>query len=278
MKRAWLIKPTLLIVFIAITYLPTFVWMWERWFAQESYYGHGILVPLVSLYIVWQRRNLLRRVRLDGENSGLIILAFGLFIHIICALLKIYFLSGFSFVFVIYGMVLFFLGKEIAGNLFFPIFFLLAMIPLPLVLIGNLTVKLKLFAAQCATFALNRVGFPSILEGNIIRMPNSYTVVGAPCSGLRSLISLLTLGVLFALSLKVSYCKKCLLFLSALPLAMATNILRIIILSMVNDLYGEKAALGFIHDFSGFLVFALAFLGLFTVSRMLEAKRNKDEK
>ena len=262
-------------VLLLLAYIPTFIWMWDRWFAKESYYGHGILIPIISLYIVWQRRELLKKAKISSGMSGLIFIAVGLFIHIICMLLKVYFISGFSLILVIYGLILFFFGKEMTKRLIFPIFFLLAMVPLPLVLIGNLTVKLKLFAAQCATFTLNRIGFPSILDGSIIRMPNSSTTVGAPCSGLRSLISLLTLGLIFSFFMKVSYFKKGLLLLSAMPIAMATNILRIIILAIVNDLYGGKVAMGFFHDFSGFLVFAIAFLGLFAVGRMVETKRNE---
>ena len=199
-----------------------------------------------------------------------------LLVHIVCALLKIYFVSGFSFVFVLYGLILFFFGKEMIKNLIFPIFFLLAMVPLPLVLIGNLTVKLKLFAAKCATFTLNRIGFPSVLDGSMIRMPNSYTTVGAPCSGLRSLIALLTLGLIFSFFTKISYLKKGLILLATVPIAIVTNVIRIVMLSIVNDLYGEEVAMGFFHDFSGFLVFALAFIGFFVIGRKIEGRKDEE--
>jgi len=149
------------------------------------------------------------------------------------------------------------------------------MVPLPLVVVGNLTVKLKLFAAQCSTFLLNRIGFPSRLDGSTILMPTSFTVVEAPCSGLRSLISLLTLGLLFAYALKGSYVRKGLLLLSSVPIAMATNICRIIIIAVVNDLYGEKAAMGWFHDFSGFLVFGVAFVLLLGASNLLQKETGK---
>ena len=196
----------------------------------------------------------------------------GLLTHIICAVLKVYFISGFSLILVIYGLVLYFFGREVARTLNFPILFLLTMVPLPLVVVSNLTVKLKLFAAECATFILNHIGFPSVRDGSVIRMPNSFIAVEAPCSGLRSLISLLTLGLLFAYMLKASFFKKAILLLSAVPFAVATNMLRIIMLATVNDLYGEKAAMGFFHDFSGFFVFALAFIGLLWVYKVLEPK------
>ena len=226
------------LILLLVVYFPTLKTMFERWVAPESYYGHGFLIPIVSLFVVWQRRDILRKTGMSSEPMGLWIIAAGLLIHIVCAALKVYFVSGFSFVFVIYGLVLFFFGRKMARNLIFPIFFLLAMVPLPLVVVGNLTVKLKLFAAQCSTFLLNRIGFPSRLDGSTILMPTSFTVVEAPCSGLRSLISLLTLGLLFAYALKGSYVRKGLLLLSSVPIAMATNICRIIIIAVVNG-YGD---------------------------------------
>jgi len=258
---------------VLISYIPTFRWMVDRWLAPESYYGHGFLIPFVSGYVLWQRRELLKRTELSSDWLGLILVVSGLLVHLGCALFRVYFLSGFSFIFVLFGLILYFLGRRIAKSVLFPVFFLVAMVPLPLVLIGNLTVKLKLFAAEWSTVILNKIGFPSIREGSIIRMPNSYIAVEAPCSGLRSLIALLTLGLLFAYAAKNSFLKKGLLFISAVPIALAGNMLRIIMLATVNDLYGEEVAMGFFHDFLGFFVFAFAFAGLWGVSRVLERER-----
>lgn len=271
-KQKTIIKFGSCLTLLLITYIPMFKWMVERWMAAESYYGHGFLIPIVSLYIVWQRKELLKKAKLSSEISGLIMIIIGVLVNLICASLRVYFISGFTFVFVLYSLILFFFGKEIARNLIFPVFFLIAMIPLPLVLIGNLTVKLKLFVAQTATFVLNRIGFPCIRDGSIIRMPHSYIAVEAPCSGLRSLIALLTLGLLFAYALKVSYIKKTLLFLSSIPIALACNVMRITMLGIANDLYGEKIALGFFHDLSGYIMFGVAFVGLFSISKALEGR------
>jgi exosortase len=271
-KLRAVIKFASCMIFLLVAYIPTFAWMWDRWMAPESYYGHGLLIPIISLYFVWQRRQALKKSKISSETSGLLLVVAGLLIHIVCALLKIYFISGFSFVFVLYGLILFLFGKQVARNLVFPVFFLAAMIPLPLVLIGNLTVKLKLLVAQVATLVLNKIGFPAVRDGSFIRMPNSYIAIEAPCSGLRSLIALLTLGLLFAFAMNVSKLKKAVLFLSSVPIAMAANLMRIILLATVNDLYGEKVAMGFFHDFSGFLLFGVAFTGLFIVSRALDTK------
>lgn len=261
---------------LLIAYLPTLKWMADRWLAKESYYGHGFLIPFISLYVIWQRRDAIKKASISSEFSGLWIAVLAIIVHIICSTLRVYFISGFSLVFVIYGLILFFFGREMMRQLVFPVFFLLTMVPLPLVLISNLTVKLKLFAAQCATFILNHIGFPSIRDGSIIRMPHSYIAVEAPCSGLRSLIALLTLGLLFAFAMKTSYLKKAIVLLSAVPIAIAANMLRIIMIATVNDLYGEKIAMGFFHDFTGFLVFVFAFAGLWMVVRAIDPAKDEE--
>jgi len=273
MKRNVIIKFAMLLILAIIAYIPTIQWMVDRWFASESYYGHGFLIPVVSLYFAWQRKKAIQEAKLSQEMIGLAIVAVGLLVHILSAALKIYFISGFSFVFVLYGLTLFSFGKDVTRNLVFPIFFLLAMIPLPLVLIGNLTVKLKLFVAEAAALVLNRIGFPCVRDGSIIRMPTSQVFVEAPCSGLRSLISLVTLGLIFSYALKVSYLKKSILFLSSIPIAIVTNLIRILMLAIINDLYGQKIAMGYFHDFSGFLMFGIAFALLYGVSRMLERSK-----
>lgn len=260
------------IALLLVAYIPTIAWMLDRWIEKESYYGHGFLIPLVSLAIIWQRRGLLANIKKSPDLTGMWIVTAALLVHIAAAALKVYFISGFSFVVVIYGLVIFFFGKETARNLTFPIWFLLAMIPLPLVWISGLTVQLKLFATHISTFLLNKMGFPSVCQGNIIIMPNSRILIEAPCSGLRSLISLLTLGMIFAYAMKGPLWKKSTLFLSSVPIAMTTNIVRILLLSTVNDLYGERIAMGFVHDASGFVVFGLAFAMLYGVGNILKGK------
>ena len=249
------------VALMLIAYVPAIRWMVDRWSASESYYSHGFLIPLVSLFIVWQRRETLKNIEITSSPVGIWIIAFGLLINIISAALRVYFVSGFSLVLVLYGLVLFFFGKKMARSLTFPIFFLFMMIPLPLALIGTLTVKLKLFVAQISTVILNIIGFPSIRDGSFIRMPKSFVAVEAPCSGLRSLVSLITMGFLFSYAMKVSYVKKAILLLSSIPIAIMANVARVVLVAAVNDLYGEKFAMGIFHDFTGYLLFVLHLSG-----------------
>ncbi len=272
-KMNSVIKFSSCMLLLLVAYLPTIAWMIDRWSAKESYYSHGFLIPAISLFVIWQRRSILSKIKIANNIAGIWIVAACLFIHIISAALRIYFLSGFSLVFAIYGLALFFFGREMSRKLIFPIFFLLVMIPLPLVIIGNLTVKLKLLATQLSVFVLNHIGFRCIQDGSVIRMPSSFIEVAAPCSGLRSIISLVTLGLLFAYAVKTSFLKKSVLFLSSIPIAIATNVMRITLVAAVNDLYGGKVAMGAFHDFTGFLVFAVAFIGLFGVSQALGVRK-----
>ncbi len=277
MKKINLSKLAAALALTLIVYIPTINWMVDRWFAKESYYSHGILIPLISLFIIWQRRDALKKIKVSGSFMGLWIIAISLLVHIICAALRIYFLSGFSLVFAIYGLVLFTFGKDMVRKLIFPLSFLLLMVPLPLVIIGNLTVRLKLFAAQLSTIVLNSIGFRCILDGSVIRMQSSFVEVAAPCSGLRSIISLVTLGLLFAYVMKTSFFKKSILFLSSIPIAIATNVMRITLVAIVNDLYGEKVAMGAFHDFTGYMVFVVAFLGLYGVAQIMGARESGED-
>ena len=169
------------------------------------------------------------------------------------------------------GLVLHFFGKRVLNHVFFPIIFLAFMIPLPIVTIANISFKLKIFAAQFATVILNdHLRIPCFQDGSIIRLQHSQVIVDDVCSGLRSLISLTALGSIFAYWIKGGIFKKAIVFLSTIPIAVITNALRIVFLSTVSEIWGAQYATGFIHDLSGFIVFAGAFVLLFSVVKLLE--------
>lgn len=256
---------------LSVVYLPTLVWMVGRWHLPESEYGHGFFIPLVVLFFIFQKRSSIMNAKAETSFAGFWLLLAMLSVHMFAMVLRISFLSGFTMVIAIYALTLFTFGKEITRQVLFPILFLTLMIPLPLVVIGNAMVKLKLVAANSAVFILNHIGFPSLLDGSVIRMPGSHVEVAAPCSGIRSLIALSTLGIVFAYALKASRLKKFMLCVFSVPIALVTNVMRVVALAVVNDLYGEKVAMGFFHDLSGFLVFGLAFVILLAISKSMEA-------
>lgn len=270
MKKEELIKLTLLSGMLIVAYIPTFIWMADRWNSKDSYYNHGILVPFISLFIVWLKREKLSKVSLVPVNAGWIPFGAGIIIHAISALLRVYFTSGFSLLLTIPGLVLLFFGKKFLKELLFPILFLVSMMPLPLVTIANISFRLKIFAAQISTAALNGMGISAIREGSVIKTMHAYLMVEDPCSGIRSLIALISLGALMAYFSNTSKIKKTILFLSAVPIAIGSNIIRIITLALASEMYGSKFATGTFHDVMGILVFVFAFLGLSLVGKALE--------
>ena len=209
-------------------------------------------------------------MKIKPDSLGWLFLIPGIVVHLISALWRIYFTSGFSLIFVLAGMALLFFGRAFLRQILFPLLFLLFMIPLPLVVIANISFKLKIFAAAIATFMINKLGIPAIREGSIIKTMHSYLVVEDPCSGIRSLIALIALGALMTYLSNLSWVKKIILFSSAIPIAVGTNIIRIVALTMVSEIYGTKYAMGFFHDAMGILVFVLAFMGLSLVQKLLE--------
>ena len=254
-----------------LTYTPTLIWMWDRWFARDSYYSHGILIPFVVGYLIWQERESLKKIKLKESRWAIPLIILGILIHILSALFRIYFTSGYSMIIVLIGLILYFYGSAVLSKIWFPVCFLVFMIPFPEVVITNISFRMKIFAAQIATYILNyHMRIPAIREGSLIKMRNAYVMVDDVCSGLRSLISLTALGSIFAFWLKGPVWKKIILFLSTIPIAIITNVCRIIFLSTVSEVWGPQYAEGFVHDASGFLVFGLAFVLLFSVARLIE--------
>ena len=270
MKKQNLMKLSISLLLIIIAYLPTILWMIDRWSAKDTYYSHGFLVPFISVFLIWLKKDKLLSLKVKPDSRGWFFLAPGILIHLISAFWRIYFTSGFSLILVFAGMVLLFFGRAFLRHILFPLLFLLFMIPLPLVAIANISFKLKIFAAAIATFIVNKVGLPAIREGSIIKTVHSYLVVEDPCSGIRSLIALIALGALMTYLSNLSRVKKIILFSSTIPIAVGTNIIRIVALTMVSEIYGTKYAMGFFHDAMGILVFVLAFAGLSLVQKLLE--------
>lgn len=255
-------------VFI-LAYIPTFFWMWDRWFERDSYYSHGPLVPLVTGYFIWQMKDELSQMDKKESKWGMSLIIVGVVIYLLAALLRIYFISAFSMFIVLLGLVLHFYGEEIFKKISFPLAFLVFMIPLPSAVIIKISFHMKLFAAQIATVLLNDMRIPAIREGSIIKMRSTQVVVDDVCSGLRSLISLTALGSIFAYSMKSAMWKRVLLFLATIPIAIITNVIRVLLLSSVSEIWGPEYAKG-IHDFSGFLIFGVAFLLLLAVKNLIE--------
>jgi exosortase len=263
-------KPAIITALLLIIYSPTIWWMVDRWNAKDSYYSHGFLVPVVSLYVLWLKREKIFSIKPKPMGSGLWLLAAGLLIHMLSAFFRVYFTSAFSSLLVISGIILYFYGKEMFKECLFAIIFLVFMIPLPLVAIVGITFKMKIFAAYWANKIVNALGVRAVLDGSVIKMRHTHVIVEDVCSGLRSLISLLALGTIIAYLSKLCRWKKTIVFLAAGVMAIVANVVRIVFMALTSEIYGAKFTEGFLHTLSGLLVFVVAFVGLMIVVKELE--------
>lgn len=255
---------------LIITYVPTLAWMKIRWFASDSYYSHGILIPFVVGYLIWSKRDALSKITPVRHSLGIPLILTGLTIHVISSVLRVYFTSGFSMLITLTGIILHFYGLAFLKAIAFPMFFLVFMVPLPEVVIVNISFRMKMFAAAVSAEAIKGLGIRTIREGSVIRMPHAYVVVDDVCSGLRSLISLTALGSIFAYFFKGPLWKRIVLFLTTIPIAIITNACRVTFLAFVAEIWGREAASGFVHDASGFGIFIIAFILLTAMAKLLE--------
>jgi len=264
------VKSAIITALLLLIYSPTIWWMIDRWNAKDSYYSHGFLVPVVSLYVLWLKRDKLFSIKSKPLALGLWLLAAGLIIHMLSAFFRVYFTSAFSSLLVIVGLVLYFSGVQMLRETLFAILFLIFMIPLPLIAIVGITFKLKLFAAYWANKIVNALGVRAVLDGSVIKMQHTQVIVEDVCSGLRSLISLLALGTIIAYLSKLSRLKKVIVFFAAGVMAIIANIVRIVFMALTSEIYGAKFTEGFLHTLSGLIVFVVAFAGLMIVVKELE--------
>lgn len=270
MKKQEYVKLIILFIFTIFTYIPTFIWMAGRWTVADTYYSHGFLIPLISGFIIWQKREELRQIKIKTFQLGWLFFLTGIFIHIISASLRVYFTSGFSLILVLIGLVILLLGRDYLNKLLFPILFLIFMLPLPLVLISNLSFRLKILASQIGVFLVNNMGMYAVRDGSMIKTLHSQLMVEDPCSGIRSLIAFIALGVLMAYYSRISITKKVALSLSSIPIAIFSNVIRIVALTLASEMYGAQVATGIFHNVMGILVFVFGFLALLFIQKLLE--------
>ncbi len=259
------LKIAIISLLIIFTYYQTFIWMEDRWGHTSSYYSHGYLVPFITAFLVWSRRGCFQETAYSSSTIGIVLFSIGAFMQIASAFMRIHFTSGFSFILVLLGIIFFLFGKEVGKKLLFPILFLTTMVPMPLSAIAALSLKMKLFAAGCAMSLINLAGIPAIQDGSKIFFSDSSLVVGDICSGLKSLIALISFGALFAYVFSASYYMKPILFIASIPAALIANIIRILILCIVANKWGSETATGLVHDVTGILIFMIAFILLFSL-------------
>lgn len=255
------LKGILIAAAITILYFPVLKRLVGDWINLPDF-SHGFLIPLISLYILYDKRKSFSRIMPLGCWSGLVWVVVGILLLILGELALEYFTMRFSLLFVISGCILLLLGKEYFRMVRFPIFYLIFMVPIPTLLLDKMTFPMQLLASRFSAAALYAMGIPVLQEGNILELANTSLEVAEACSGIRSLISLIALSVVFAYLTQETTIRRVILIISTFPIAIVANVFRIAGTGLLANCYGNVAAQGFFHVFSGWVLFLVA-LGCF---------------
>ena len=266
--RTTLLKLAIVVVCLLLLYFRILQGLVSDWVRMPDF-SHGFLIPIVSLYFVYERRKQYSVLGPSSHWAGLALLLFGVMLYLLGNLATEFFTIRFSMLVVLGGIILFLLGKEFFKTLLFPLAFLIFMIPIPSVLMDRITFPMQLFASKVAARSLDLIGIPVLREGNIIQLANTSLEVAEACSGIRSLISLLALSVVFAYFSQNKTWKRIVLVLSTFPIAIIANAARVTGTGILAHHYGDQVAQGFFHGFSGWILFVVAFVCLFIVGGLL---------
>ena len=251
---------------VALLFSSTFSWLVYNWL-NNSYYSHGFLVPLVSGFFLWRRRDAFARENRQPSNFGLLALGVGLVGFLVAQVWQAYHVSAVALVVLLSGLALYFLGEKATRRIVFPLAFLFFMIPLPF--INRLSPALEAFTATTSTSVVSLLGIPAVNQGSQIQLQNSNFVVGAACSGLNSVVALATLVVIFVYILEGSIRAKTVLLVMAIPIALVANIIRVSALLAIAHFFGAEVGMRYFHDYSSPVLFLLAFALLILVSRLV---------
>ena len=255
---------SLLLLATVATAIAVFVWTYwlvipplvHQWWDEEEY-SHGFIVPIIAGVLAWLNKDAVRRVPLRPAYTGLLVMALSLVVYAVGIVGVDLFLQRVSMVSMIAGTLLYVAGWRVLWCLAFPVGYLLLMIPLPQVVFNPVAFRLQLLAAQVATDTLQLLDVPVYREGNIIHLAEASLDVERACSGIRSLISLLAIGVPLAYVLEPKAWRRALIIVMVVPIAIAANVARVTVTGLLAHYVSIDTALGVFHTVGGFAVFML---------------------
>jgi exosortase len=252
---------------IGLCYAPVLRALVMQWY-EDPDMGHGFFVPAIAAYIAWQLRDEVANVEPETNLWGLAIVAWGAFQLYIATLGAELFLARTAIVFTIIGAVLLVGGSRYAKIFAFPLFLLFFMVPIPAVIYNQITFPLQLIASQVAEVAISVLGIPIIREGNILELADQRLNVVEACSGIRSLLTLTFLSLVYGYFAEKKTWIRVVLFASTIPIAIAANAGRVTITGVIANFKPELAE-GLFHEAQGWVIFMMAFAMLAIVHQVL---------
>ena len=273
---------------ILFLYYPLAGYLVEKWESLPEF-SHGYLIPVISIYLVWRRKELIEAAPKSPSATGIWIAGGSLLLLLLANLGAVKTVACYSLITLIAGVVLALYGAQVLRLVLFPIIFLAFMIPIFTFILTPITFGMKVIAARAATWVVASLGVSIYRDGALIYLPNGALEVADACSGIRSLFALLALGAVYAYLYHGKTWERVTLFLAGIPIAIAANIVRVTFLTLMSYKFGVDATLPgdswfeeggldtstIIHDMSGFSVFVVAFMLLFGLGRFLEWRKHE---
>lgn len=244
---------------VLLLYAPVLKHLVSQWWSDPDY-GHGFFIPLFSAFVLWRDRNLWARSKAEPSNVGLLVMLGGILLLLLGSLVAELFISRISLLIVFAGMILFLAGWKRLRSVSFPLGYLVFMIPLPVLIYNQITFPLQLLASRLATFCLGLAQVPVLRDGNILTFSNYSLEVVEACSGIRSLVTLISLAVAYSYLSESRNWARIVLVVLMIPSAIICNAIRIMGAGLVAHRFGPGAAEGFLHAFSGWVIFLAALI------------------
>lgn len=267
LKAHWLLW-----VGILVLYVPTFMNMVTTVWASEDQ-AHGPLILIVVGYLVWTQKAFIfsNESRQTSPILGWIFIGIGLLAYILGRSQDIVILDLGSMIPIIVGLLLIYFGYKGVRTFWFPIFFLIFMIPLPGVLVDAVTLPMKIAVSYVAEDILYFFNYPISRTGVILQIGQYQLLVADACAGLHTLISLEALGLLYLNIVKHdSLLRNITLATLIIPISFTANVIRVIVLTLVTYYFGDAAGQGFVHGFAGILLFVVALTLIISVDSLLQ--------
>lgn len=239
-----------------------------QWWNDPNF-SHGFFVPLFSVFVVWQERARLRRLAPKPSWFGLVIMVFGMCALIVGQMGAELFLARTSLLVELAGLIVLFYGWTFFRALLFPWAFLFLMVPMPAIIFNQITFPLQLLASRVSAAILPIFGVPILREGNIINLPSMALEVAEACSGIRSLMSLITLSIIYGYLLEKRLWVRYLLAIASVPIAVAANSVRIIGTGLLVQYWDPEKAEGYFHASWGWLIFVISLILLYGLHALI---------
>lgn len=250
------------LILLGTVYYPVYP-EWLDALLNNSNNSHGLLVPFVVLYLIWERRLDLENVGTSPSGWGLLALVICLAIYLLALAGDVAVMTRVMMVFSLVSLMLYRYGVQFLKILIFPLLFLLFMVPVPVSVTGVVALPLQLFATKVSAGLIQAFSIPVIREGNMLYFVQTQLEVAEACSGIRSIIALTMISVLFVYFSPKGNLQKVILLISAIPVALLANILRVTGTGVLAHYFGNSVAEGFLHEFSGMAVFVFGLVILF---------------